>query len=210
MENRIEIRNAKIEDLNNIVELEKTIWPEGTIADIKKFQSRLNIFQEGFFLAYKDNNLIGCSTSEIIPYNLGDSVDSWESITDNGLITNHNPNGNTLYIVSVGSISRSGGGSALINAQKGLTKRLELDYLLLGARIPGYDQYCIDNGDVPIEDYVKLKRSDGQLFDQELRFYIRNGLELYKVMPNYMENDSESRDYGAIMVWKNEKDSNNI
>jgi len=201
----IEIRNAETKDLDNIVKLENRIWPEGTRASREKFESRLKIFPQGFLLALKNGSLIGSSTSEIISYTSKNPPTSWEEITDNGYIKNHNPNGNALYVVSIGAISRSGGGSALINAQKDLTQKLNLKFLVLGARISGYDEYCRKNGDVSIKKYVKLKREDGELLDAELRFYTRNGLRITKIQENYMEDDKQSRNYGAIMVWENKK-----
>ena len=42
---------------------------------------------------------------------------------------------------------------------------------------------------------------NGELFDPELRFYSRNGLVIKEIKPNYMEDDKESRNYGAIMIW---------
>jgi hypothetical protein len=199
----IKIRNATIRDIDKVVGLENQIWPEGTRATKEKFESRLKIFPKGFFLALKNRKLIGISTSEIIFYNPENPPISWEAATDNGYIRNHNLNGNTLYVVSIGAVSRSGGGSALISAQKNLTQKLNLRFLVLGARIPGYDKYCKEKAEIPIEDYVKLERSDGELLDPELRFYTRNGLIIHKINPDNMEDDRESRNYGAIMVWEN-------
>src|SRR3989344_8704096 len=130
----IVVRNARRENLNEIVRLENDIWPEGTRARVDKFKSRLSIFPEGFFIAFKNNEIIGVSTSEIIDYNL-ENLTSWENITDNGYIRNHNKKGNALYVVSVGAKSRSGGGSALIQAQIKLAEKLNMKFLVLGARI---------------------------------------------------------------------------
>jgi len=196
----IKIRNATFKDLDAVMELENAIWSPGTRSPRNKFESRLSRFPEGFFLAYKQDKVIGVSTSQIITYN-GGSINSWEGVTDWGSISTHNPEGNALYVVSIGSISRSGGGSALIQAQKELVKKLNLDYLVLGSRIPGFDAYCNENGNISIEEYVTLKRENGELLDPELRFYTRNGLSLKEIRPNYMEDDKESRNYGAIMIW---------
>ena len=202
----IVIKNIIGKDLNDVVRLENAIWPEGTRATKDKFESRLRIFPQGFFLAYINGELIGVSTSEIIKYDPLNPPKSWESITDNGYIKQtHNTNGNALYVVSIGAKSRSGGGSALLQAQKQLAEKLNLMFLVLGARIPGYDEYCKNNREIYIEEYTKLKRDDGYHLDPELRFYMRNGLELKKIMPNYMGDDAESRNYGAIMMWENPK-----
>lgn len=200
---QIHVRQASQEDLPRIVELENAIWPEGTRAPREKFEKRLSIFPEGFLLAFRGNELMGASTSQIISYIEGDIIQSWESITDNGYIEKtHNPHGNTLYVVSLGAISRSGGGSALLSGQKALARRLGLELLVLGARIPGYDRYCREMKEVPIEQYAALTRSDSLPSDDELRFYTRNGLHIQTIVPNYMEDDKESRNYGAIMTWE--------
>ena len=209
MEKSIEIRNATFGDLNKITELENKIWPEGTRAPREKFVSRLQIFPRGFFVAFKNNEMIGVSTSEIIFYDLKNPPVSWESVTDNGWIKkSHDSNGNSLYVVSVGALSRSGAGSALLKAQKELSQKLNLPSLILGARIPGYDTYCKEHGDIDIQDYVKIRREDNELLDSELRFYTRNGLTLNKIISNYMEDDKESRNYGALMIKENKIESN--
>jgi len=200
--NKITLKNANSLDLDDIVKVESEIWPEGTRASRDKFVSRLNIFPEGFFLAYAGKKLIGVSTSERINYNPENLPISWERATDNGYIKNtHNPNGNALYIVSIGAKSRSGGGSALIQAQKELTRRLGLKFLILGARIPGYDKYYKDIKQVEIEEYANMVGKNNEPLDPELRFYTRNGLRILKIVPNYMEDDKESRNYGVLMMW---------
>ena len=203
MQESIEIRNAKQEDIDKVVELENEIWPEGTRASREKFESRFKIFPQGFFVAFKNNQMIGVSTSEIINYDVQNPPTSWESITDNGFIEKtHITDGTSLYVVSIGAISRSGAGSALLEAQKKLKQELGLEFLVLGARIPGYGSYYETKGKIDIQDYVKLKREDGQLLDPELRFYSRNGLKLSKIVPNYMEDDRESRNFGAIVNYE--------
>ena len=198
----IHVRQALPEDISDIVELENKIWPEGTRAPQEKFEKRLAVFSQGFLLALKGSELIGASTSEIISYFKGDSIKSWEHITDNGYIKEtHNPKGNALYIVSLGALSRSGGGSALLSRQKETARKLGLSILVLGARVPGYDNYCKKIREIHINEYILLKRADGSPYDDELRFYIRNGLKIDKIMPNYMEDDSESRNYGAVMTF---------
>ncbi|HLC53131.1 MAG TPA: hypothetical protein VJK03_01180 [Candidatus Nanoarchaeia archaeon] len=198
------VRNASWEDIPAIVELENKVWPEGTRAPREKFEKRLAVFPEGFFLAFNGDALMGVSTSEIIAY---PSLlpKSWEAMTDNGYIEKtHNPRGNALYVVSLGAVSRSGAGSALLERQKEFVKIRELHCLMLGARIPGYDEYCRTVKEIPIGAYASLIREDGQPYDAELRFYTRNGLKIKEIVPNFMEDDKESRNYGAIMMWENE------
>lgn len=193
----INIRNATKNDINEVVRLENEIWPLGTRASKDKFISRLEIFSQGFFLAYKNGELIGVSTSEIIEYDSKNPPKSWESITDNGYIRkSHNLQGNALYVVS---LSINGGETDLINAQKELAKKLNLKFLIVGSRVP----YYYKKSELKIEDYLQLKNKNNEPFDPEIKFCNKCGLKITKIIPNYMQDDKESRNYGVIMIWEN-------
>jgi len=194
--------------LEEVVKVEKETWPEEMQAPLEKFQSRAKVFPEGFLLiALPNKGLVGVSTAEIIKYDSQNSPISWEEITDNGWIkSTHNLDGNALYLVSVGASPRTSGmgvGTRLIKEQIELTKKLELNYMVLGARVPGYAAYHKSHPNVLIDDYLKLIREDGQYLDSEIRFYTRCGLEVTKIVPNYMEDDPESENFGVVMVWVN-------
>jgi ribosomal protein S18 acetylase RimI-like enzyme len=117
----------------------------------------------------------------------------------------HNLQGNALYVVSVGvgiDAQGRGVGGKLVQSQLELAKKLGLKYLFLGARAPGYDAYCKNNGEISAEEYLKLKNDKGETTDPEVRFYERQGLHLARIVPNF-EPDSQSRDFGIVMVWEN-------
>ncbi len=195
------IRNATLAELIEVLRVEEEAWPPEIRAPSEKFQSRLKVFPEGFFAAYVDGKMAAVSTSQIIDYPNTD-LTSWEKITDNGLIRgSHSPQGNALYVVSLGVSSYYQGrglGSKLLEAQKELVKRLNLKFLVLGSRIPEFHKH-----NMKIEDYLKLTKENGETLDSEIRFYQRCGLEVAEIVPNYMEDDPESRNYGAVMVWEN-------
>jgi len=199
---KIEIRRVKKSELNDVIRVENEAWPEEIRAHLEKFESRISIFSQGFLAAYSNGTMAGVSTSQIIDYPNMD-LTSWEKITDNGFITrSHNPKGNAIYVVSLGISNKYQGrglGSKLIEAQKQLVNRLGLQFLVLGARIPMYHKH----NTIPIHDYLKLKNEKGEPLDKELRFYLRTGLNIDRVVPNYMEDDPESLNYGVVMVWQN-------
>ena len=202
----INIRNAKSEDMSYVMQVEEEAWPEEIRATEEKFQSRFNVFPKGFFLAeLEDKGVVGVSTSEIINYSSEEPPLSWEEITDNGYIKKtHTPEGNALYVVSLGVSPRGSGqgvGSQLVEAQKNLVRELGLDYLVLGARAPQFHKYP----ELGIEAYLAKKNDKGEPLDPEIRFYSRLGLEVVKPVLNYMDEDPESRDYGVVMVWKNDR-----
>lgn len=198
-------QSAKDFFLDEVVDVEKRTWPDELQASREKFASRLSIFPEGFFVIKIGDKAKGVSTSQITTYDPSKSP-TWDELTDSGFLrSTHDKNGNALYVASVGVAWDGQGhglGGKLVEAQKDLTRRLGLSYLFLGARIPGYDSYCKEHGEISAEKYVNLKRDDGQPVDPEMRFYSRCGLNPRKVIPNF-EPDNESRDYGVTMVWEN-------
>jgi ribosomal protein S18 acetylase RimI-like enzyme len=204
----LEVRRATAADLDGVMDVERS-WPVEMQAPPEKFVSRLELFPEGFYVALLDGRIVGASTSEIMKYDLANPPKTWDDATDCGWIKKtHTPNGNALYVVSVGVHSQfrsQGIGTALVEAQKQLMGRKNLDFLVLGARCPGYEEYYPTNP-VPAEKYIMLKREDGQPIDPEVRFYsIRCGLEALKALPEYMGKggDPKSRDYGVVMAYRN-------
>lgn len=193
--------------LDEVVIVEQEAWPEEIQASREKFEARTEVFPEGFLLvSVPELGLVGVSTAQIINYDPNSPPISWEEITDNGWIRQtHNPEGNALYLASVGASPKAAGlgvGSTLVQEQIALAKKRGLRYLVLGSRIPRYHHYHQQHGDTSIEEYVSLKRGD-EAYDPEIRFYERNGLKVVKIVPNYMEDDPESENYGAVMVWEN-------
>lgn len=200
--------DQKDEFLDQVIEVEQKAWPPGLQASREKFERRFELFPEGFFVARRDGGIVGVSTSEIITYDAGANK-TWDEVTDDGMIEGtHDPSGEGLYVVSVGvspDVQGGGIGGKLVQAQKDLTQKLGLKYLYLGARIPGYNEYCEKHGEIPVIEYLRLgggKPDKVERYDPEIRFYERQGLELIKVIPNF-EPDTESRDFGVVMMWKN-------
>ncbi len=194
--------------LNQVDQLEQQVWPEEIQAPLEKFQSRAEVFPEGFVaITSFDQGMVGSSTSERFNFDPSKPPSSWEEITDNGWIRrSHNPSGDALYVVSVGASPKTSGqgvGTQLVREQISLAERLGLKYVVLGSRLPGYSEYHNNHG-LSAEDYLRLTRTeDGLPVDKEIRFYQRAGLEINTLVPNYMEDDPESENYGVIMVWQN-------
>lgn len=193
------------EFLDEVMDVEKSAWPPELQASREKFESRAEVFPQGFIMVEVDGKIKGFTTSEITTYDLSKDK-TWNEITDNGMLKQtHNPLGDSLYVASVGVSSDTQGkgiGGKLVEAQIELVKQLGLKRLFLGARISGYDQYCRNNGDIQVDAYLKLRDGENESIDPEIRFYERQGLKPMKIVPNF-EPDSSSRDYGIVMVWEN-------
>lgn len=202
------VSSNKIEEfLDCVMEVERSAWSRELQASRDKFRSRLKVFPEGFFVAKVGGKIKGVTTSQITALE-GSKIKTWNALTDSGTLRkSHKPSGNSLYVVSVGvanDVQGMGIGSKLIRSQVELTKKLGLKRLFLGGRIPGYDTYCKQKGDISVEEYLKLKNQKNESIDPEIRFYERQGLRVTKIVPRF-EPDTSSRDYGVVMVWKNEQ-----
>jgi len=193
--------------LDEVVDVEKRTWPDELQASREKFASRLKVFPEGFIVARANGRALGVSTAQITFYDPSKSP-TWDELTDSGfLMKSHNKDGDALYVASVGVAADSQGigiGGKLVESQKELAKKLGLKYLFLGARIPGFDAYCKEHGEISAEEYLALKNEKGEPVDPEIRFYSRQGLIPTKLIPNF-EPDDQSRGYGVTMVWENKK-----
>ena len=206
------------EQLDQVMDVEGAAWPEGTRATKDKFESRAKVYPEGFFLAYEAGRVVGVSTSEVFSYSEDSDIQSWENITNNGFITSsqtesgtptgHQEQGNALYVVSLGvdpAVRNRNIGSILIRRQQELATAKGLQYVVLGARLPGYAEAKQENPELTAEEYASSARADGSPRDDEIRFYSRNGFRISEVKANYMEDDPESLNYGVVMIWEKPK-----
>ncbi|MCL5010137.1 MAG: GNAT family N-acetyltransferase [Patescibacteria group bacterium] len=162
----------------------------------------METFPQGFFAARVNGIIKGVSTSQIIFY--PSKPTTWDGLTDNGFIRgSHNAEGDTLYVVSLGvdpNVQGMGLGGRLLEAQKNLARELGLNSLVLGARIPGYNQYCLDNGEITPQEYLGRRTDKNESIDSEIRFYEKRGLRVKGIVAGF-EQDPASRDYGVIMSW---------
>jgi len=211
LRSNIKIRQAKIEDIPQILQVEKAAWGEERAATFEMFESRIKTFPQGNLVALVDNKIVGVVSTQIMNYDLEKNAFTWYEATDNGYIKKtHNQKGDTLYGVdlSVHPLYQNKGiGTKLMVSVGKLIVKYNLKRGLLGARVPHYYKYA---DKIKIEDYVKIndkKRADIPP-DPELVFYQRLGLKIVKIIPNYFK-DPESLNYGVLLVWDNPFYNNN-
>jgi ribosomal protein S18 acetylase RimI-like enzyme len=206
----IKIRQATIEDIPPIIEVEKLAWGEKGAATKEAFESRIKTFPEGTLIALIDDKIVGVIVTQIINYNKENPLKkNWYEITDNGFIAKtHNPNGDTLYGVNLSvhpQYQNMGIGRKLMEFVGKLIIKRNLKQGVLGGRIPDYHKFA---NKITAEDYIKIdeKNKNNIPPDPELLFYQKEywkiGLRVVKVMPNYFQ-DPDSLDYGVLLLWKN-------
>ncbi len=201
-EKHIEVRNIKYEDIPKIIELQSICFPGMIPWKEEHLESHLDIFPEGQFCVELEGEIIGSCSSLIVNFDEYDDKHTWDDITDNGYITNHDPEGYNLYGIEVMVHPKYRGmkiGKRLYEARKELARELNLKSIIIGGRIPYYHKYA---SEMSPREYVEQVRSQN-LYDPVLTFQMMNGFILMRINPGYLPDDKASNKYATLMEWHN-------
>ncbi len=171
------------------------IWRESHL------ESHLRVFPEGQFCAELDDRIVGSASSLIVKLVPDYTEHTWGQITANGMFTNHDPQGDSLYGADVSThprVRRLGIATMLYRARKDLAVKLNLRRIIAGGRLFNYCEYSDKMSAFEYAQKVVRK----ELADPVLSFQLRNGFQFVKILPNYMK-DSRSLNYASFIEWKN-------
>jgi ribosomal protein S18 acetylase RimI-like enzyme len=199
------IRNYQQNDFEALIEIQKASFPPPFPSELwwneKQLAKHINLFPEGALCVEINGEVCGSMTGLIIQYNVGDPHKSWDEATSSGDITNHNPHGNSLYVVDIcvkPAFRKYGLGKLIMQSMYETVVHLKLERLLGGGRVPGYSKHAAS---MSINDYVTSILS-GDLYDPVITFLLKCGRTPVEIIPNYLD-DEESLHYGLLMEWKN-------
>ncbi len=202
---KIKIRNTTNEDIQKIVELQKSSFPymakEGVIWKPEQLQSHLQIFPEGQFCADYDGKIVGSISSLIVKLEEEYQEHTWIGVCGGPGFGNHNPSGDSLYAADVSThpdYRRLKIATRLYDARKNLCIKLNLRRIIAGGRLFNYCEFAEK---IPVEEYVK-KVIAGEIAEPVLCFQLKNGFKFIKILPNYLK-DSRSLNYATFIEWKN-------
>ncbi|RSD28207.1 GNAT family N-acetyltransferase [Mesobacillus subterraneus] len=199
------IRNYTKKDFDDLIQVQREAFPppfpEDLLWNNEQLTNHVTLFPEGALCVEVDGKVAGSITGLIVKLNDGDEEHSWADITDNGYIRNHDPDGNTLYIVDI-CISpvyrKLGLGKWMMQSMFETVVHLGLDRLLGGGRMPGYH---LHSEEMSIDQYAE-KVLSGELRDPVMSFLLRCGRTPVKPASNYLE-DEESLNFAMLMEWRN-------
>jgi predicted amidohydrolase/ribosomal protein S18 acetylase RimI-like enzyme len=198
----ITLRSLRIEDYEQIVELQLKSFPGMKPWTREQITSQLQLFPEGQICIEYNGVLVASSSSLILDFELYKEWHGWKEIADNGYIRNHNPDGNTLYGIEIMVHPDFRGmklARRLYEARKKLAREKNLMRIILGGRIPGYAQYA---DKLSAREYVE-KVAHKELTDPVLTTQLSNGFVLKRLIPNYLTSDTDSRGYATFLEWTN-------
>ncbi|RXZ81860.1 N-acetyltransferase [Paenibacillaceae bacterium] len=201
----VHIRNYTPDDFDAMIAIQQASFPPPFPSDLwwnkEQLAEHVARFPEGALCAEADGQLIGSITGLRVDSKAVAGTHSWSEITGDGYITNHNPQGDVLYIVDicvVPAYRKSGVGKWLMQSMYETVVHLRLASLAGGGRMPGYHQHAQRLTAAQYLHEVMV----GKLKDPVITFLLRCGRVPAGIAPNYLE-DEESCNYAAIMEWKN-------
>jgi ribosomal protein S18 acetylase RimI-like enzyme len=199
------IRKFSESDIPQIVKLQTESFADmakyGMIFPSSFLRNHIKLFPDGQLLAEIDGRIVGSSSSLILSLGSEYEAHNWFEITGNGLFTNHNPHGDTLYGADISThpdFRSMGIGTMLYDARKELAKKLNLRRILAGGRLFDYCKYSQIMSAKEYADKVVL----GELSDPVLSFQLKNGFKFIKVLDNYLL-DKRSLSYASLIEWVN-------
>lgn len=199
------VRNYTEKDFDALILIQQESFPPPFPPELwwneEQLKNHITLFPEGALCIEINGEVAGSMTGLLVQFNPDHPEHTWEEITDNGYIRNHDPNGNTLYVVDIGvrpAYRKLGLGKWLMFSMYDVVVQKGLDRLLGGGRMPGYQQH---SDKWTPEQYLE-RVVEGNVKDPVISFLLRCGRTPVRVVPNYLE-DEESCNYGTLMEWKN-------
>ncbi len=199
------IRNYTEEDFGQLIRVQQEAFPSPFPEELwwneEQLMNHITMFPEGALCVEIGGRIAGSITGLVVKLDDGNEDHSWADITDSGYIRNHDPNGNTLYIVDIcisPAYRKLGLGKWMMQSLYETVVQLDLERLLGGGRMPGYHRH---SAKMTIEQYVE-KVLAGELKDPVVSFLLQCGRSPVKPVANYLE-DEESLNYGMLMEWRN-------
>ncbi|MET3727500.1 ribosomal protein S18 acetylase RimI-like enzyme [Fictibacillus halophilus] len=202
---RAVVRNYEQKDFAELLTIQKESFPSPFPPELlwneKQLHNHISLFSDGALCVEIDGVVAGSITSLLVHYDLKHPQHTWEDITSNGNITNHDQNGNTLYVVDIcirPTYRKLNLGKLLMQGLYETVVHLKLQRLLGGGRMPGFSKY---SGVLSPQQYVD-KVISGELYDPVISFLLRCGRTPLMLIPNYIE-DEESSNHALLMEWRN-------
>jgi GNAT superfamily N-acetyltransferase len=200
------IRNTLPADIPKVVGLRKESFPflarYGNIWHPEELQSHLRIFPQGQFVAVEpDGTLVGSASTLIVSLDPEYAEHTWKEITADGIFTNHNPEGDSLYGADISTHPKyrhEGIGKMLYNTRKQLVTKLNLRRMIGGGRLFNYCEFA---GRMSALEYAQ-RVVKGELRDPVLSFELDNEFKFIKILPNYLD-DVRSLNNASFIEWLN-------
>ena len=202
-ETRLEIRNAKISDIDEIKKLVNKSYKNMPSYQKAELRGQISNFAEGCFVATLNGKIVAYSASILVDEKTALKQHTWNQITANGYGSTHNPEGEYLYGYETCVDPDQRGhriGMRIYNARQEFVKYNKLRGIIFAGRIPNFRKK-LKQVKTP-ENYIEMVK-EKKIKDPTLGFHLRRGFTVIGVLPNYLPEDKDSMAYGVHLRWKN-------
>ena len=201
-ERKIRVRRLKPEDFDQVVVLAKKCFPGMKPWIERQFLSMLERFPDGQLCVEFNKQIVASSSSLMLDFGKYSQWHDWKLISDGGYISNHDPEGDTLYGLEMMVDPEYRGmrlSRRLYEKRKAFVKKRNIARIVIGGRIPGYKDHAKK---MSVEEYVQLVVGKS-LTDPTLTSQVSNGFVLRGIIPDYMPSDEDSAGYATFLEWTN-------
>jgi predicted amidohydrolase/GNAT superfamily N-acetyltransferase len=195
-------RTAERSDFDEIIALSKVCFPDSEAWTYEMLDSQFRHFPDGMQVVEYEGRIVGSATSLMVSYDEYDDDHTWKEICDNGYITNHDAEGDTLYGIEVMVHPEYQGlkiGRRLYEMRRTLCVEKNLMRILIGGRLPNYHRYSDKFG---VRAYVK-RVIEKKIKDPVLTFQLSQGFTIQRIIRDYLPDDRESEGYATLLEWVN-------
>lgn len=201
-EQKLTARRLRLDDFEAIVAMQKRCFPGMPTWTREHVESQIEHFPDGQIGIEYDGKLVASSCSLIVDYDLCSDWHDWKAVADAGYIRNHDDGGDVLYGIEIMVDPDYRGmrlARRLYTERKKLARERNLEAIVIGGRIPGYQPH---SEEMSAHEYAK-KVADKTLYDPVLTTQLANGFELKQLIADYLPNDEDSAGWATHMEWVN-------
>ena len=196
------LRLLRKTDVEAVQDLQKRSFPSIEPWTVEQFESQIQMFPEGQIGVEIDGKLVATSSSLIVDEEDFGAYHTFQEVSDNGFIRNHDPDGDTLYGIDIAVDPTHRGerlSRRLYEARRDLAHKRNLRAILIAGRIPGYAKVA---DKMSAEEYVK-RVVRKEVKDPTLTTQLAHGFAIRAVLKDYLPSDAESAGYAVFMEWLN-------
>ncbi len=198
---RLLVRQLTAADYPAVAQIQRECFPNIAPWAEDQFLTHLQVFPEGQLGIELDGTLVATSSAVIV-----DSVEfgrnhTYERASGEGYLTNHDPEGDTLYGLDIAVLPHKRGkrlARRLYDARKAIVKDRELRSFVIAGRMPRYHKHP----ELSPEDYVRNVLQK-KLRDRVITAQVANGFQVRAVLHDYLPSDLESCGHAVLMEWRN-------